>query len=107
MVTQAVVVDHLTKHFGEVLAVNDISFEILEGEIFGIHSSGNNSCLTFPKVTPFISRIVASSLMSLINPPTYFLWNQNMYCSLVITEIILYYIHFLSVTTSISLSFFV
>ncbi|MFW9968271.1 MAG: ABC transporter ATP-binding protein [Candidatus Thorarchaeota archaeon] len=36
MVTQAVVVGHLTKHFGEVLAVNDISFEIQEGEIFGI-----------------------------------------------------------------------
>ncbi|MGY5853539.1 MAG: ABC transporter ATP-binding protein [Candidatus Thorarchaeota archaeon] len=36
MVTQAVFVDHLTKHFGKVLAVDDISFEIQEGEIFGI-----------------------------------------------------------------------
>jgi len=28
-------VSHLTKHFGEVLAVNDISFNVKEGELFG------------------------------------------------------------------------
>jgi len=31
----AIEVSHLTKHFGEVLAVNDISFNVKEGELFG------------------------------------------------------------------------
>jgi len=32
---QAVVVDHLVKHFGDFTAVNDISFSVPKGEIFG------------------------------------------------------------------------
>lgn len=31
-----VVVEHLQKHYGEVVAVADVSFEVQEGEIFGI-----------------------------------------------------------------------
>lgn len=36
MASQAIVVKHLTKRFGDLAAVDDISFEIEEGEIFGI-----------------------------------------------------------------------
>src|SRR6185437_476637 len=32
----AIEVDHLTKRFGELIAVNDISFEVATGEIFGL-----------------------------------------------------------------------
>jgi len=53
MVTEAVVVDHLTKHFGEVLAVTDISFEIQEGEIFGIlePNGAGRSCFRIKGLT--------------------------------------------------------
>jgi ABC-2 type transport system ATP-binding protein len=32
---QAIVVDHLTRRFGNLVAVNDVSFQVGEGEIFG------------------------------------------------------------------------
>src|SRR6202167_2162324 len=32
----AIEVDHLTKKFGELVAVNDISFNVVSGEIFGL-----------------------------------------------------------------------
>jgi len=32
----AIEVDHLTKKFGDLIAVNDISFQVQEGEIFGL-----------------------------------------------------------------------
>ena len=37
MTREAVItVQHLTKSFGDVVAVDDISFEVFEGEIFGL-----------------------------------------------------------------------
>src|SRR5579863_5190048 len=32
----AIEVDHLTKKFGDLVAVNDVSFDVLQGEIFGL-----------------------------------------------------------------------
>jgi ABC-2 type transport system ATP-binding protein len=32
----AIEVDHLTKQFGDLVAVNDVSFDVLQGEIFGL-----------------------------------------------------------------------
>jgi len=32
----AIEVDHLTKRFGELVAVNDVNFTVEEGEIFGL-----------------------------------------------------------------------
>ena len=32
---QAIEVDHLSKHFGTLVALNDISFSVAEGETFG------------------------------------------------------------------------
>ena len=32
---KAITVDHLTKKFGDFTAVDDISFEVSKGEIFG------------------------------------------------------------------------
>ncbi len=36
MTTNAIEVDHLVKKFGDLVAVNDISFNVSQGEIFGL-----------------------------------------------------------------------
>src|ERR1700688_3994904 len=36
MTTNAIEVDHLVKKFGDLVAVNDISFNVAPGEIFGL-----------------------------------------------------------------------
>src|SRR6202166_3928267 len=36
MTTNAIEVDHLVKKFGDLVAVNDISFNVAQGEIFGL-----------------------------------------------------------------------
>ena len=35
MVTPAIDVQHLTKHYGPVLAVDDVSFQVRAGELVG------------------------------------------------------------------------
>ena len=35
-VANAIEVDHMKKHFGDFVAVNEVSFEVHEGEIFGL-----------------------------------------------------------------------
>ncbi len=35
--TTAIAVSHLKKAYGDVKAVDDISFEVNEGELFGMH----------------------------------------------------------------------
>ncbi|MHA2039029.1 MAG: hypothetical protein ACW98X_21580 [Promethearchaeota archaeon] len=36
----AIVVKNLVKKFGDITAVNDLSFEVKEGEIFGLQQVG-------------------------------------------------------------------
>jgi ABC-2 type transport system ATP-binding protein len=33
---RAVVLDHVTRHYGKTVAVNDVSFEVIRGEMFGL-----------------------------------------------------------------------
>ena len=35
-VTDAIVVDHITKKYGDFTAVDDVSFSVKQGEIFGL-----------------------------------------------------------------------
>ena len=47
----AILVDSLTKRFGDFTAVDDISFEIPEGEIFGLlgpNGAGKTTTISMP-----------------------------------------------------------
>lgn len=47
--------EHVTKHFGELAAVNDLSFEVEEGEVFGIAGpNGAGKTTVFNLVSGFL-----------------------------------------------------
>ena len=66
MVNQVIVVSHLTKKIGDLSAVDNISFEIQEGEVFGILGpNGAGKTTTIRMLTGVISQM--SGEISILN----------------------------------------
>ncbi len=61
--TPAIEVSNLTKHYGEVLAVNDISFSVSKGELFGFLGPNGAGKTTLLKILATIMNPTAGKLM--------------------------------------------
>ena len=70
-------VDHVTKYYGEHLAVDDLSFEIHEGEIFGLLGvNGAGKTTTFRMIMGLLDKTkgdinIGLLLRAFINPPSF------------------------------------